>query len=167
MDPAYFMDAVITPHRSLSSRGLIILIGVLTFINCASAGFFLHIGAGPVPIFLGLDVAAVAIALRARQRAGSQRERVQVTDAEVRVVLETPRGARTVWVSPTAFTRVALVGAPGDEDDLQLTVSDKRLRVARSLSRPERLAFAEALDRAIRRARAARPKVFEDRRLRG
>jgi len=156
MDGPFFMDAVITPHRSLSSRGLIVLIGVLTLINCASAAFFVAIGAGPIPLFLGLDMAAVVIAFRASQRAASRLERVQVTAAEVRVVEETPRGARTIWISPTAFTRVTLVGAPGEEDDLQLRLSDRALRVARALSRPERLAFAQALDRAIWRARTGR-----------
>lgn len=156
MEKLVFMDAVITPHRSLSNRGFVILIGVMTAINVASAGFFLWIGAGPIPIFLGLDLLAVVIALMASNRAAIRHERIQVTAAEVRVVLQSPKGEETVWVSPTAFTRVALVGQAGDEDDLQLRLSNKVLRVARALSRPERLAFAEALDEAIWRARSGR-----------
>ncbi len=148
------MDAVITPHRSLSSRGFVILICVLTAINAASAGFFLMIGAGPVPIFLGLDLLAVIIAFAASNRAASRNERVQVTASEVRVLLQSPKGTRMVWTSPTAFTRVALVGQAGEEDDLRLRLSDRELRVARDLSRPERLAFAKALDRAIWKARS-------------
>jgi uncharacterized membrane protein len=153
MDGPYFMDAVITPHRSLSSRGFIILIGVLTAINTVSAGFFLWIGAGPIPLFLGLDLMAIIIAFRVSNRAAARQERVQVTAAEVRVVLQSPRETRLLWVSPTAFTRVALQGEPGDEDDVHLHLSDQRLRVASDLSRPERLAFANALETAIRRAR--------------
>jgi uncharacterized membrane protein len=150
------MDAEITPHRSLSSRGFIILIGVMTSINAACAVFFLWIGAGPIPIFLGLDLLAIIVALAASNRAATRRERVQVTAAEVRVVVESRRGAQTVWSSPTAFTQVALVGEAGDEDDLRLRLSDRELRVAKALSRPERLAFAKALDRAIWRARTGR-----------
>ncbi len=153
MDGPFFMDAVITPHRSLSQRGFVILICVLTAINAASASIFLMIGAGPVPIFLGLDLLAVIIAFAASNRAAASNERVQVTASEVRVLLQSPKGTRMVWTSPTAFTRVALVGHAGEEDDLRLRLSDRELRVARDLSRPERLDFAKALDRAIWKAR--------------
>ncbi len=156
MDGPYFMDAVITAHRSLSRRGFIVLIGVLTAINSVSAAFFLHLGAGPVPIFLGLDVAAVAIAFSASRRAALRHERVQVTAEEVTVTLCSPRGDHTVWISPTAFTRVVLAGAAGSEDDLWIGLSDRSLRVARALSRAERIDFAKALDRAIWQARSAR-----------
>ena len=157
MDGPYFMDAVITPHRSLSSRGFIILICAMTAINLVSATFFMVIGAGPVPLFLGLDLVAVIVAFAVSNRAAARQERIQVTAAEVRVVLQSPRGARTVWVSPTAFTRVVLAGTPGEEDDLHLRLSDRQLRVAAALSRPERLHFARALDTAIWRARTGAP----------
>jgi uncharacterized membrane protein len=164
MDSPFYMDAVITPHRSLSSRGFIVLIGVMTTINACSAGLFLYMGAGPVPIFLGLDLLAVIVAFAVSQRAAERRECIQVTAAEVRVTLCSRKGEQMIWCSPTASTRLALVGQAGEEDDLRLRLSDRELRVARDLSRPERLAFAKALDRALWRARrgsrmagAARP----------
>ena len=152
-----FMDAVITPHRSLSRRGFIVLISVLTTINAATALGALALGATPVPIFLGLDVIAVVVAFAISNRAAARLERIQVTAAEVRVVLQSPKGeARTLWVSPTAFTRVALLGDAADACDLQLCLSDREMPVARGLNRPERLAFAQALDQAIMRARTGR-----------
>jgi len=154
MDGPYYMDAVITPHRSLSRRGFIVLISVLTLINIATAAVFVAIGAGLVPVFLGLDVIALAVALIASNRSGQGRERVQVTAAEVRVVLETRRGARRVWTSPTAFTRVTLLGEAENGADLRLALSDREIAVARALRRSERLDFALALDRAILNARA-------------
>jgi uncharacterized membrane protein len=153
MDGPFYMDAVITPRRSLSRRGFIVLISVLTALNTMTAVLFLILHAAPVPIFLALDVMAVAVALVASQRATRHCERIQVTAQEVRVVLETPQSAQTVWLSPTAFTRVALVGEADDEDDLQLRLSDRALAVARALNRSERRDFAVALERAIRRAR--------------
>ena len=154
MDGPYYMDAVITPHRSLSRRGFIILISVLTAINSLTAVVFVLLHAAPVPLFLGLDVIALIVALIASGRAVRNRERVQVTAAEVRVVRETPKGAETVWLSPTAFTRVTLVGEDEDDQDLQLRLSDRGVAVARALTRSERRDFAVALERAIRRARA-------------
>ena len=148
------MDAVITPHRSLSKRGFIVLISVMTAINVVAAMVFVSLGAAPVPIFLGLDLVAVIIAFTASSRAATRNERIQVTAAEVRVTLETPRGAQTLWVSPTAFTQVALLGEAEDETDLRVRLSGRELAVARALSRRERLDFAQALDRAIMRARS-------------
>jgi uncharacterized membrane protein len=156
MQGPFYMDAVITPHRSLSRRGLIVLISVMTAINVAAAILFISLGAGPVPIFLGLYLAAVIIAFGASHRAANRNERIQVTAAEVRILLETPQGARTIWVSPTVFTQVALMGEAEDRTDLRVRLSGRELAVAQSLSRRERLDFAKALDRAIMRARAGR-----------
>ena len=155
MTPSLYMDAVITPNRSLSKRGFAVLMGVLIAINLAMAGFFLSIGALPVPIFLGLDVLGVWIAFRVNYRAAGQAERVQVSADEVRVLYQLGRAARTIWTSPTAFTRVAV---DGDEDEqrVRLHLSGKVLTVARALSPGERAAFAEALQRAIGKARAER-----------
>ena len=60
-----YMDAEIKPHRSLSQRGFVILISVITTANVAAALVFLSMGASLVPIFLGLDVVAVVIAFLA------------------------------------------------------------------------------------------------------
>lgn len=154
MDGPFYMDAVITPHRSLSRKGFIVLIAVLTAINTATAILFLALRAAPVPLFLGLDLVALVAAFVASRRAVLKRERVQVTATEVRVTLETPRGAHMVWASPTAFTRVTLVDPDGDDPDLQLRLSDKGLALARALTRAERRDFAAALEKAIYRARA-------------
>lgn len=154
MEGPYYMDAVITPHRSLSRRGFIILISVLTGINSLTALLFILLHAVPVPLFIGLDVIAIIVALVASRRATRNVERVQVTTAEVRVVRETPKGAQTVWLSPTAFTRVALGGDDVDDQDLYLRLSDRGVAVARALTRVERREFAAALERAIRRARS-------------
>ena len=43
--PALYMDAEIRPNRSLSERGFIILISVITAVNVASAAMFVKLGA--------------------------------------------------------------------------------------------------------------------------
>jgi uncharacterized membrane protein len=153
MDGPYFMDAVITPNRSLSRKGFVTLISVMTAINAVAALGFYLIGAAPIPVFLGFDLLAVVVAFAVSRRPGSN-ERIQVTAAEVRVLMRSREGdERIVWASPTAFTQVDLNGDAGDATDLRLRLSGRQLPVARTLSRPERLAFAQALHEAIRRAR--------------
>jgi uncharacterized membrane protein len=147
------MDAVITPHRSLTPRGAMALIGALTVFDTAMAVIFLAIGAAPIPIFLGIGLFAMVIALVVGNRAAMRRERILVSAAEVRVVKQERGAERLVWVSPTAFTRIS-VSHGDDEAALRLHLSDRALPVAQALSRRERLEFARALEAAIRRAKA-------------
>lgn len=151
-----YMDAVITPNRSLTQRGFIVLISIITVANCASAAVFIAMGASLVPVFLGLDLAAVVVAFLVSFRAARRVERVQVSAREVVITHETPRWSKVVWESPTAFTRVAV-----DEDDdrvtgVRLSLSGRETPVAAALSPGERADFARALENAIWEARRER-----------
>lgn len=151
-----YMDRVIAPHRSLTPQGAVILLAVVMAFNVLTAIFLLVVGAPPVLPFLGLDVLALWLALRASDRAARRVERVQVTAEAVTVNREDEKGAKTVWTSPTAFTRVG-VDQPGEHDvRVRLMIYRKRLTLARSLSPEERAAFANALQDAIRAARSER-----------
>ena len=151
-----YMDAVIKPNRSMSRQGLYIVLGVMIAFNLMVAVFLLVLGAPPVLPFLGLDVLAVGLALRASFRAAERSERVRVTAEAVTVSREDEKGARVVWISPTAFTRVG-VEQPGEhEARVRLMMSRRRLTLGRALSPSERVEFARALERAILDARAER-----------
>lgn len=156
MDRLLYMDAEIKPNRSLSQRGFIILILLVTAFNVMAAAVFLYIGAHLVPLFLGLDVAAIAVAFLVSFAAARNIERVQVSAGEVRVVHETPKWSRLVWESPTAFTRVALEVQDDQAVALRLRLSGKEVAVAQALSPRERREFAKALETAIWRAKNAR-----------
>ena len=148
------MDAVITPHRSLTPRGAMALIGAVSVFDALLAMMFVAIGAAPVPIFLGIGLFAMIVALVASQRSAMRRERILVSAAEVRVVTQERGAERLVWASPTAFTRVSFADGDDDETALRLHLSDRALPVAQALSRRERREFARALEAAIRRAKA-------------
>jgi uncharacterized membrane protein len=150
MDGHVYMDAEITPNRSLSRRGFVALISIVTVFNTAAAAVFLSMGAHFVPLFLGMEVIA---AFAASYAAARRIERVQVTARDVRVVQETPRWRQLVWESPTAFTRVLREVEDERVVGLRLRISGKETPVAQALSPAERRAFAEALERAIWRAR--------------
>ena len=149
-----YMDAEIKPNRSLTERGFIILISIVTLANLAAAGVFLAMGATFVPIFLGIDVLAITVAFAVSFRSARNIERVRVSAEDVVITYETPRETRVVWESPTAFTRVTTVR---DEDDrvtgLHLALSGRERAVAVALSPRERGEFAKALEDAIWRAR--------------
>ncbi|AYV45833.1 hypothetical protein CFHF_11530 [Caulobacter flavus] len=156
MADALYMDAVIRPNRSLSRAGMAMVLGVAIAFNLMVAAFLLVVGAPPVLPFLGLDVLALWLALRASNRALSRSERVRVTAEAITVSREDEKGAKVVWTSPTAFTRVDL-DQPGEhESRVRLFMSRRRVTLARALSPDERTAFARALEAAIRAARAER-----------
>ncbi|MCR5873911.1 DUF2244 domain-containing protein [Phenylobacterium sp. J426] len=155
MISSLYMDAVITPNRSLSERGFVILISVITLANVASAAVFVAMGAHWVPIFLALDLAAVLVAFLISFQQAKNVERVQVSPHRVVVTYETPKWTRVVWESPTAFTRL---NVERDQEDgrvlaVRLALSGRETPVASALSPRERADFARALEDAIWRAR--------------
>lgn len=156
MSAALYMDAVITPNRSLSGRGFVILISIVTLLNCLSAALFVAMGAHLVLVFVGLDVVAVAVAFLISFRAAERVERVQVTARDVRVVRETANSSEVVWESPTAFTRVETAVEDEQVVAVRLTLSGREAPVAAALSPPERAEFARALQMAIAVARRER-----------
>jgi uncharacterized membrane protein len=156
MAEPFYMDAEIRPNRSLSERGFIVLIGIVTVANCASAAVFVAMGATFVPIFLGVDLMAVVVAFLVSFQAAKRVERVQVTARDVRVTQETPRWSRVIWESPTAFTRVHVEREEERTVGLKLALSGREVAVAASLSPRERAEFAQALERAIWQAKRER-----------
>jgi uncharacterized membrane protein len=155
MEAPLFMDAVISPNRALSTRGLVTLLGTFFALDAALAVMFGLMGAGLVIGFMGLGLAALTLAFMLNNQRATHHERVQVSPVEVRVTRRMSATEMVVWTSPTAFTRVELVDGEASAGELRLRLRERQVAVAQALSRPERLAFAEALDAAIRRARVA------------
>lgn len=147
-----YMDATITPNRSLSEGGRNAIIAVLCVACAFISAFLFVIGAWPAPFFLGLDVLAIWWAFRIAARNAERRERVRVS-AEAVVV---SREGKTIWTSKTTFTGVDVERSGEHDARVRLTLSGKRLTVAAALSPDERIAFAAALRLAIAKARAER-----------
>ncbi|HEY5411149.1 MAG TPA: DUF2244 domain-containing protein, partial [Caulobacteraceae bacterium] len=136
--------------------GFKVLLGVMILINLVVGSIFLAMGAWPAPIFLGLDVVGVWIAFRVSYRRAATRERVVITADQVRVLRELGADVHTVWTSPTAFTGVSLDRSERYGAQLRLTLSGKRLRIGQGLGHKAREDLAEAIQAAIRSARAER-----------
>ena len=150
------LDRVITPERSLPLAGFKVLLGVLIAVNLVVGGVFLAMGAWPAPIFLGLDVLGLYIAFRVSYRRAATRQRVVVTADQVRVLRERAGVTTALWASPTAFTRVDLDRTGRHGAQLRLAVSGKRLRIGQALGPRQLEDLAEAIEAAIRSARAER-----------
>ncbi len=146
MTAGYYLDAQITPARSLSRRGLKVVMTITILLAAIPVTTFMIMGAHLVLPFVGVDVFGLWLAFHIMNRRVAS-ERVRVSSDLVEVLRE----GRIVWSTATAFTRVE----PG-ETAVRLAMSGRRMSVARSLSPGERKDFARALDDAIRRARSER-----------
>jgi uncharacterized membrane protein len=152
-EPTLF-SAIITPHRSLTSTGFLVvmmLIGGFSFI--AGMVFFL-LGAWPVVGFLGLDVLLVYWAFRVNYRAAAAFEEVTVTPSELRVRRVSHRGKVAEWTLNPLWTQLAR--DTHEEFGLQhlfLVSRGRKLPVAGFLSPPERESFAAALSAALGEAK--------------
>src|SRR5947209_20595154 len=95
-EPTLF-SAIITPHRSLSGRGFLLVLALVGSLSFIGGLFFFLLGAWPVVGFLGLDVALVYWAFRANYRAAAAFEEVTVTASELRVRRVSHRGEIAEW----------------------------------------------------------------------
>jgi uncharacterized membrane protein len=152
-EPTLF-SAIITPHRSLSGTGFVVvmtLVGGFSFIG--GLVFFL-MGAWPVVGFFGLDVLLVYWAFRVNYRTAAAFEEVTVTPSELRVRRVSHRGEVAEWTLNPVWTQL-------DRDVVEefgiqrlfLVSRGRKLPIANFLSPPERESFAAALSGALGEAR--------------
>lgn len=144
-------QAVLTPHRSLSRRGFVLVMTLIAAINLAMGALFFAIGAWPVVGFLGLDVLAIWWAFRVNFADSEQAERIVVTPHEV--VLER-RSARRLPVEQRFPRRDVRVHLEEDSDreligNLVLRIGGTETVIGAFLPPEERKAFARQFRRAL------------------
>lgn len=154
-EPILF-EAVIVPHRSLSRRGLRLLLIAIGVVCGVNAAVFIHIGAWPVGGFSGAELLLAAVLLRLNATAARASESLLLTEDALRVVRTDPRGRRAERVLSPAWLTVHLEERPGRVPGLWLGARDVREEVARSLGEDEKRDLARALSEALHRWRNPR-----------
>lgn len=142
-------SAILTPHRSLKTRGFIILMGLIILVSfIAGLGFFL-IGAWPVVGFFGLDVLLVYLAFKLNYRNGRLYETVQLTDNELVITRVSPAGKTQSWRFNPYWVRFVVDRNPRQPVKLRLSSHGNHLIFGSFLSDDEKQEFADALDVAL------------------
>lgn len=133
------------PHRSLSRRGFLIVMGFIAAANFALGLAFYMIGAWPVLGFLGLDVLAVWWAFKANFADARRAERIEITAHEMILQRMAEGAAPAEQRFVRAWARVEL------EENRGLFLSSKGLRteIARFLTPDERKQLAATLRAAL------------------
>jgi uncharacterized membrane protein len=152
-EPTLF-SAIITPYRSLSGTGFLILMIAVGGISFAAGLMFLILGAWPVFGFFGLDVALIYWAFRANYRAALAYEEVTVTASELKVRKVTHHGKVSEWTLNPLWVKLDRVS---DEEygieELFLVSRGRKLPIAAFLAPSEKESFAVALSAAINEAK--------------
>jgi uncharacterized membrane protein len=152
-EPTIF-SATITPHRSLSRTGFLVLMLAIGGISFAAGVAFLMAGAWPVLGFFGLEFAIVYWAFRANYRAAKAYEEVTVTASELTVRKVSSRGRIREWTANPVWVRLDRVThAEYGTERLVLVSRGQRVPVAGFLGPQEKDSFAHALAAALGEAR--------------
>jgi uncharacterized membrane protein len=152
-EPALFA-AVVTPHRSLSHAGFLIVMAAVGGVSFVAGTVFLLLGAWPVFGFFGLDVLLVYWAFRANYRAAAAFEEITVTVSELRVRQVSHRGTTSEWSFNPLWVRLEREGHEEfGLERLYLVSRGRRLPIASVLGPQEKESFAAALGAAIGEAK--------------
>ena len=154
-EPCFF-EAVIVPHRSLSARGLRILVGALLTLSAGTTAMFWWLGAWPIAGFNGVEVTTALLLLRHNARAVRANEVLLLSPSALRIVRTAQDGRRTERELPPAWLQVHLQDRPGRVPGLFLASHGVREEVGASLGEPEKLDLARALKDALHRWRNPR-----------
>jgi uncharacterized membrane protein len=152
-EPTLF-SAILTPHRSLTASGFLIVMIAIGGLSFAAGVTFLLLGAWPVFGFFGLDVLLVYLAFRTNYRTAAAFEEVSVTTSELKVRKVTHRGKVTEWTLNPVW--VQLARETHEEFGIQrlfLVSRGRRFPIATFLSPGEKATFASALGVAINTAK--------------
>ncbi len=156
--PAFEFRAVLSPHRSLSPTGFLVLMSAIGLVSFAVGVTFLMMGAWPVFGFFGLDVLLVYIAFKLNYQSGRAYETVEVTRETFLLTRVDPKGRSESFVFNPFWVRVLLREDPDGHTDLRLASHGREMRFAQFLSDDERRDFADALKEALVAARGG-PRI--------
>jgi len=144
------------PHRSLSRRGLGILLGAIALICCLNAAAFIYVGAWPVGGFTGAELVLAALLLRLNAVSARSSEELLLTPEALKIVRTDPKGRRVEQALAPAWLTVMLEDRPGRVPGLWLSLRERRVEIGRSLGEAEKRDLAEALREALHRWRNPR-----------
>ena len=156
-------EAVITPHRSLSRRGIRILAAALAVALLGPGLLFWALGAWPVLGFSGVELGLAAVLIQLHARSFRRSEIVLLTENGVCIQRRDASGRRTERHLDPAWLRLELEDRPGRVPALMLRARGVAEEIAASLGETEKRDLAAALGEALHRWRNP---VFDNPQLR-
>jgi uncharacterized membrane protein len=150
---ALLFEAVIVPHRSLTPRGLLILLGAITGMVGLTALRFWLIGAWPVMIFSVVEVGLAMWLIWLNAHSARASELVLLSEDGVRIIRTDPRGRRRERTLNSAWLNVVLEEPRGRVPRLFLAARNVREEIGTVLGEDAKRDLAAALSAVLYRAR--------------
>ena len=122
--------AEVTPHRSLSARGLRLIIGFVCAVSLCTTTLFWHLGAWPIAGFNGAEILLALFLLRAHHKSAREREVLLLSEAGFKVQRFDSRGGASELVLPAGWLNVILTERPGRVPGLYLAARGQQIEVA-------------------------------------
>jgi uncharacterized membrane protein len=147
-------SARLTPHRSLSRTGFLVLMAFLSVVSFAAGFAFWLMGAWPVFGFFGLDVLLIYWAFRVNFQRAKATEEILVTPSELRIRRVSHRGHVVEWVLNPLWVQLdQKTHAEFGIEKLYLVSRGRRVSIASFLGPDEKASFAKALLAALQAAK--------------
>lgn len=147
-------SALLTPHRSLSRNGFVLLMVMSCGVLSVQGIFFVVTGAWPIVMFLGLDLVAIYVAFHLNYRAARASEEVRVSRTELLIRKVTPGGRATDHLYNPFWARFQVdrhreIGITR----MQVSGQGRATSVGQFLNPDDRESFATAFSDALATAR--------------
>jgi uncharacterized membrane protein len=147
-------SALLTPHRSLSRTGFLVLMGFVSAISFAAGVAFWLMGAWPVFGVFGLDLLAIYWAFRINFRHARAMEEIRVTPSELHLRRVSHRGHVVEFLLNPLWVQLDQeVHEEFGVERLYLLSRGRRVAIGSFLGPDEKASFAKALSAALQAAR--------------
>jgi uncharacterized membrane protein len=150
-----FFKAVLTPYRSLGSKGFLIMMVCFGAICFAAGILFLSIGAWPVFGFFGLDIVLLWFAFSMNYRSARTFEEVAVSRCEIAILKVGPGKQYREYRFNPFWVRLS-VDRMEDEGVVRIALTSRgeTVNLGNFLNPDDRTSFAGAMANALAVARA-------------
>ncbi len=151
-EPTLF-QAVVRPHRSLSPRGLRLLILGLCSCSLTISALFYLAGAWPIMGFCGAEIGLAVLLLKLNQKQARRSETITLRPAEIEVTRLDEAGRHSVRRLRSAWLNVVLEERPARVPGLYLRSRSEQEELARDSGEVEKRDLAARLADALHRVR--------------
>ena len=149
---------VLSPYRSLSRTGFLILMGAIGSVSFVTGIVFMLMGAWPVFGFFGLDVALIWFAFNRNYRSGRLLETIEIDDGKLTLTRIDARGERRAMEMTAAWVDVRLRKAVDGRTSIAFASHGIEHSFGAFLTDDERVELAPALRNALLAARGG-PRI--------
>jgi uncharacterized membrane protein len=161
---ATLFEAVIVPYRSLSPRGLVILMAAISLLCTLIVLRFWLIGAWPVAVFGVLEIGLALFLLHLNASRARASELIMLSASALQIVRTDRRGRKEELALSVGWLNATLEEPRGQVPRLVLVARGVREEIATTLGEAEKRDLWMALRDALHRLRSPR---FDNPQLRG